>query len=95
MKYVRRSDNVTRSFERRRCPGCGSGQYTRDVNQPSTMRKCESCGRVFHLEREGVRPSDKPASAPSSGEPIAGGAYAIAGRLEIRGVVYPGAGRVR
>lgn len=85
-------------FRRRRCPACFSGTYSSTVDIPATHRKCSSCGHVFNLKVDGVLPDDVPKraiAAPSSSEPIAGGAYAWPTRQEIRGVVYPGAGRVR
>jgi uncharacterized protein (DUF983 family) len=69
-------------FRRRRCPACFSGTYSSTVDIPATHRKCSSCGHVFNLKLDGVLPDDVPTRAqvktPSSSEPIAGGAYAVA-----------------
>lgn len=97
-KYRRVRNDINKTFERRRCPACLRGLFSRDVNIPATHRRCDSCGHVFNLKAEGVRPvtdaeEAKRAPAPSSSEPIAGGEFAIAGTVKIgRGASrWPGA----
>lgn len=55
------STRVERSFERRRCPHCGSGLFKqlRKTANPD-LRRCERCHLVFDLYKEGVQPRPKP-----------------------------------